>query len=165
LPTFSGNSRGPGQDALVHQPSAAQPLESIGGSVVGSIEMKTSMSTVVASSLALFLIGAFLNPALARSFAPEPGVRCNSSARICYVRGAPSIRMTQIHFGERAAQQLRRDPRRPQEQRRYTQRMFHPEAGVRCDRVRGVCHDRRGRPSAYLTYKYLGPRVAHNPRW
>jgi hypothetical protein len=127
--------------------------------------MKMRMSLFLASSLALFLIGAFLNPALARSFSPEPGVRCNESARVCYVRGVPSVRMTQFYFGGRAAHQLRWDLRRQQEQRRYTQRLFYPEAGVRCDRFREVCYDRRGRPNAYLTYKYLGPRVARNPRW
>ena len=89
--------------------------------------MKMNMRMVVVTSLALFLIGAILNPALARSFSPEPGVRCNSSARVCYVRGAPSIRMTRIYFGARAAHQLRWDPRRQQEQRRYTQRVFYPE--------------------------------------
>ena len=123
------------------------------------------MSTVVVTGLALFLVGAIFNPALARSFSPEPGVRCNSNARVCYVRGTPSIRMTQTYFGPRAAQQLRWGLRRQQEQRRYTQRMFYPERGVRCDRVREVCYDRQGRPSSHLTYKYLGPRVAHNPRW
>lgn len=128
--------------------------------------MKTSISTVVATSLALFLLGAIFNPALARSFSPEPGVRCNSSARVCYVRGAPSVRMTQTYFGPRAAHRLRWDLRRQHhEQRRYAQRLFYPEAGVRCDRFREVCYDRRGRPSAHLTYKYLGPRVAHDPRW
>lgn len=127
--------------------------------------MKTSISMVVASSLALFLAVAFLNPAVARSFSPEPGVRCSSSARVCYVRGAPSIRMTQTYFGTRAANQLRWDLRRQQEQSRYTQRMFYPEAGVRCDRLQRVCYDRWGRPSPHLTYNYLGPRIAHDPRW
>lgn len=89
--------------------------------------MKMNMRMVVMTCLALFLIGAILNPALARSFSPEPGVRCNSSARICYVRGAPSIRMTRIYFGARAAHQLRWDLRRQQEQRRYTQPVFYPE--------------------------------------
>jgi len=85
------------------------------------------MSTVFLIGLALFPIDATLNPAVARFFSPEPGVRCNSSARVCYVRGAPSIRMTYLYFGERAARQLRRDLRRQQERRRYTHRMFYPE--------------------------------------
>ena len=107
--------------------------------------MKMSISTVVATGLTLFLVGAILNPALARSFSPEPGVRCNTSARVCYVRGAPSIRMTQAYFGERAAHQLRRDLRRHYERRSgpgprgRSQQLFYPEPGVRCDRFQEVC--------------------------
>jgi hypothetical protein len=138
--------------------------------------MKMSISTVVATGLTLFLVGAILNPALARSFSPEPGVRCNASARVCYVRGAPSIRMTQAYFGERAAHQLRRDLRRHYERRSgpgpgpgpgprgHSQRLFYPEPGVRCDRFQEVCYDRWGRPNYHWTRQYLGPRAARNLR-
>ncbi len=126
--------------------------------------MKMSMSKVVVASLALFLIGAMLNPALARSFSPEPGVRCKSSARVCYVRGAPSVRMTYFYFGERAAKQVRRDLRRQHEWERYSHRAFYPRRGVRCDRFREVCYDRDGYPSYRLTREYLGWHAARSLR-
>ena len=104
--------------------------------------------------IGLLLMGAGLTPAVADTFRPERGVRCDDVAQICYDRGSPSVDLTRRYFGWDAARSLRDDVRR-QEGDRY-ERVFSPAPGVRCDRVAQVCQDRRGDPSVRLTREYLG---------
>ena len=93
-----------------------------------------------------------------RIFHPERGVRCDKSARVCYERGEPSIKMTRRYFDRRAADRLERDTRR--EPRNRDGRIFYPERGVRCDRSEQVCYNRRDEPSVDLTRRYLGSDAA-----
>ena len=94
-----------------------------------------------------------------RVFHPERGVRCDRSARVCYERGEPSIKMTRRYFDRRAADRLERDTR--PEPRGRDGRVFYPERGVRCDRSAQICYNRRDEPSVDLTRRYLGSDAAH----
>ena len=60
----------------------------------------------------LLLMGAGLTPAVADTFRPERGVRCNDVARICYDRGSPSVELTRRYFGRDAARSLQWNLRR-----------------------------------------------------
>ena len=108
------------------------------------------------------LLGMFsLTPALAQEFRPEPGVRCDRDARVCYYRGELSTRYTREYFGGRSD----RDDRFARLGSRWEGRdsggdTFYPERGVRCDRLAQVCSNRRGEPSVRLTREYLGFRAA-----
>lgn len=102
----------------------------------------------------LLLVGAGLTPAVADTFRPERGVRCDDVAQICYDRGSPSVDLTRQYFGRDAARALRWSMRR-EEGGRYDS-AFYPEPGVRCDRAAQVCYNRRGDPSFRLTRDYLG---------
>jgi hypothetical protein len=90
----------------------------------------------------LLLMGAGLTPAVAETFRPERGVRCDDVEQICYYRGSPSVEMTRQYFGRDAARALRWNLRR--EEPRRPERVFYPEPGVRCDRAEQVCFNRRG---------------------
>ena len=102
----------------------------------------------------LLLVGAGLTPAVADTFRPERGVRCDDVAQICYDRGSPSVDLTRQYFGRDAARALRWSMRR-EEGGRYDS-VFYPEPGVRCDRAAQVCYNRRGEPSFRLTRDHLG---------
>ncbi|MBS1248031.1 MAG: Fels Prophage Protein-like [Proteobacteria bacterium] len=102
----------------------------------------------------LLLMGAGLTPAVAETFRPERGVRCDDVEQICYYRGSPSVEMTRQYFGRDAARALRWNLRR--EEPRWPERVFYPEPGVRCDRAEQVCFNRRGEPSFRLTRDHLG---------
>lgn len=106
----------------------------------------------------LLLMSAGLTPAVADTFRPERGVRCDRAAQICYDRGSPSVELTQRYFGRDAARLLRWNLRR--EERERHGRVFYPEQGVRCDRTAQVCYNRRGEPSVRLTGDYLGSDAA-----
>lgn len=102
----------------------------------------------------LLLMGAGLTPAVADTFRPEPGVRCDDVAQICYSRGSPSVDLTRQYFGRDAARALRW--RLQREERGRYESVFYPETGVRCDRAAQVCYNRHGEPSFRLTRDYLG---------
>ena len=104
--------------------------------------------------IGLLLMSVGLTPAMADTFRPERGVRCNDVAQVCYYRGSPSVDLTRQYFGRDAARARRWSLRR-EERPRYG-RVFYPEQGVRCDRVQQVCYNRRGEPSFRLTRDYLG---------
>lgn len=108
--------------------------------------------------LGLLLAGASVVPAMAETFRPERGVRCDDAVSVCYKRGEPSVKMTRRYFGRDAGRRLARDLRR--EERGRAARIFYPERGVRCDRREQVCYDRRGRPDIGLTGQYLGRSAA-----
>ncbi len=108
--------------------------------------------------MGLLLMGAGLTPAMADTFRPERGVRCDDVAQICYDRGSPSVELTRHYFGRDAARALRWELRR--EERGRDGRVFYPESGVRCDRAEQVCYNRRGEPSFRLTRDYLGSDAA-----
>ena len=105
----------------------------------------------------LLLMGAGVTPAVADTFRPEPGVRCDDTAQICYYRGTPSVDLTRQYFGRDAARALRWNLR---EERERHETVFYPEQGVRCDRAAQVCYNRRGEPSFRLTRDYLGYNAA-----
>ena len=109
-------------------------------------------------AIGLLLVTASLNPALAQTFRPEPGVRCDREARVCYHRGEPSMRHTREYFGSRYDRDDRRGSR--WEGRDSGGDVFYPERGVRCDRLAQVCSNRRGEPSLRLTREHLGFRAA-----
>jgi len=113
--------------------------------------MKLKSSLV---GVGLLLLGAGLTPAVAETFRPERGVRCDDAAQVCYYRGSPSVEMTRQYFGRDAARALRWNLRGEEGGRR--ERVFYPEPGVRCDRADQVCYNRRGEPSLRLTRDYLG---------
>lgn len=119
----------------------------------------------------LLLLSAGLTPALAETFRPERGVRCETVERVCYERGAPSVEYTREHFGPEAARALRRESRwegrgeSGWEERGRSGRVFFPEPGVRCDRVAEVCTNRRGEPSVRLTREHLGYQAARRLEW
>jgi len=113
--------------------------------------MKLKSSLV---GVGLLLLGAGLTPAVAETFRPERGVRCDDVAQVCYYRGSPSVEMTRQYFGRDAARALRWNLRR--EEPRRPERVFYPEPGVRCDRAEQVCFNRRGEPSFRLTRDHLG---------
>ena len=104
--------------------------------------------------IGLLLMNAGLTPAIADTFRPERGVRCNDVAQICYDRGSPNVDLTRQYFGRDAARVLRWNLRH-EERPRYG-RVFYPEQGVRRDRVEQVCYGWRGEPSFRLTRDYLG---------
>ena len=109
--------------------------------------------------MGLLLMGAGLAPAVADTFRPERGVRCDDVAQICYDRGAPSVELTRQYLGRDAARALRWELRR-EERERERESAFYPEPGVRCDRAEQVCYNRRGEPSFRLTRDYLGYEAA-----
>ncbi len=86
----------------------------------------------------LLLMGVGLTPAIADTFRPGRGVRCDDVARICYDRSSPSVDLTQQYFGREAARALRRESRREEGERHG--RVFYPEPGVRCNRTAQVCY-------------------------
>jgi len=126
----------------------------------GSFKMKIKSSLL---GMGLLLMSAGLTPAVADTFRPERGVRCDEAAQICYDRGSPSVDLTRQYFGRDAARALRWDLRR-EERGRYA-RVFYPEPGVRCDRAEQVCYNRRGAPSFRLTRDYLGFDAARRLGW
>lgn len=113
---------------------------------------------VVLPGVGLLWLATSLTPALAQDFRPEPGVRCDRDARVCYYRGELSTRHTREYFGRR--DRGRDDWRGSRWEERSGRNVFYPERGVRCDRLAQVCSDRRGEPSVRLTREYLGPRAA-----
>ncbi|HAS51312.1 MAG TPA: hypothetical protein DCS21_06060, partial [Gammaproteobacteria bacterium] len=62
--------------------------------------------------LGLLLAGVSVMPAMAETFRPERGVRCDDAVSVCYERGEPSVEMTRRYFGYDAARRLGRDLRR-----------------------------------------------------
>ncbi|MFO1425242.1 MAG: YcgJ family protein [Candidatus Competibacteraceae bacterium] len=113
--------------------------------------------------MGLLLMGAGLAPAVADTFRPEPGVRCDDVAQICHDRGSPNVELTRQYFGRDAARALRWELRR--EDRTRHGYAFYPEPGVRCDRAEQVCYNRRGEPSFRLTRDYLGFGAARRLAW
>lgn len=113
--------------------------------------------------MGLLLMGVGLTPAVADTFRPERGVRCDDVAQICYDWGSPSVELTRQYFGRDAARALRWDLRR--EERGRSGSAFFPESGVRCDRAAQVCYNRHGEPSFRLTRDYLGYDAARRLGW
>ena len=57
--------------------------------------------------MGLLLMGVGLTPAVADTFRPERGVRCDRAAQVCYNRhGEPSFRLTRDYLGYDAARRL-----------------------------------------------------------
>jgi hypothetical protein len=160
--SFSENSCALGQAVPRNQlQSLARTAGWAAGSAGGSVEMKVISSLV---GVGLLLMGTGLTQAVADTFRPERGVRCDDAAQICYDRGSPSVELTRQYLGRDAARALRWDLRR-EERGRYG-RVFYPEPGVRCDRTEQVCYNRRGEPSFRLTRDYLGFGAARRlGRW
>ena len=87
-------------------------------------------------------------------FAPDPGIKCNRSVRICYDRNGANLALTDRYFGNKAADRLgtKLPPGEPDD-------IFEPKRTVSCNTSSRICTD-DGQPSVKKTRVYFGKKAA-----
>jgi uncharacterized protein (DUF779 family) len=86
---------------------------------------------------------------------PKEGVFCDALVESCYTGEEAHVGWTERRFGDEAGRRL---DRRLDEGEESMRAVFRSQGGV-CDRLSGVCYDRRG-PSLALTQRHLGRGAA-----
>ena len=88
-------------------------------------------------------------------FEPASGVTCNHGTKVCEYKGGPSVGLTRLFFGDKAADAIQ--PRMAAENYPYDP-IFKPNPSVSCDTLVTTCYDASGASYA-LTDQYFGPKA------